>query len=112
MREYKAIVGETDGNIIAAIITTHTPRNQLNAPRFVHGPSSIPSIRPTVHHQPIPARPSSKPMSASRVLAAAKATAPPPRPRPPARDSSAEALNRSGSPGELGRRQARLALVL
>ena len=33
MREYKATVGATDGNIIAAIITTQTPRNQLTPPR-------------------------------------------------------------------------------
>ena len=44
MREYKATVGATDGNIIAAIITTQTPRNQLTAPRPVQGPLSIPRI--------------------------------------------------------------------
>src|SRR3954452_21332340 len=52
IREYSATVGETDGNIIAAIITTQTPRNQPNAPRPVHGPLSIPRISPTVHHHP------------------------------------------------------------
>src|SRR6476660_6100340 len=52
MREYSATVGATDGNIIAAIITTQTPRNQPNAPREVQGPSSMPCIWPAVHHQP------------------------------------------------------------
>ena len=42
MREYSATVGATDGNIIAAIITTQTPRNQPSVPRPVHGPSSMP----------------------------------------------------------------------
>ena len=32
MRAYSETVGATDGNIIAAIITTHTPRNQPSAP--------------------------------------------------------------------------------
>ena len=45
MREYSATVGATDGNIIAAIITTHTPRNQPSVPSAVHGPSSMPRIR-------------------------------------------------------------------
>ena len=52
IREYSATVGATDGNIIAAIITTQTPRNQPNVPRPVQGPSSMPRICPTVHHQP------------------------------------------------------------
>ena len=81
MREYKATVGETDGNIIAAIITTQTPRNQPSVPRPVHGPLSIPRIRSTVHHQPIPARVKRKATSPSRVRAAAKAGPGPPRPR-------------------------------
>ena len=38
MREYSATVGETDGNIIAAIITSQTPRNQPSVPRSVPGP--------------------------------------------------------------------------
>ena len=45
IRAYSATVGATDGNIIAAIITTQTPRNQPNAPSEVHGPSSVPAIR-------------------------------------------------------------------
>src|SRR3954463_16227982 len=45
MRAYSANVGATDGNIIEAIITTHTPRNQPSAPSAVPGPSSIPAIR-------------------------------------------------------------------
>ncbi len=52
MREYRATVGATDGNIIAAIITTQTARNQPSVPRPVHGPSSMPRIWSTVHHQP------------------------------------------------------------
>ena len=52
IRAYSATVGATDGNIIAAIITTQTPRNQPNVPRLLHGPSSMPRICPTVHHQP------------------------------------------------------------
>src|SRR5581483_10169547 len=60
MREYSATVGATDGNIIAAIITTQTPRNQPSVPRLVHGPLSIPRIRSAVHHQPAPARTKSR----------------------------------------------------
>ena len=67
MREYRATVGATDGNIIAAIITTQTPRNQPNAPTEVHGPSSIPRICPTIHHQPSAARANSA--STSRRVA-------------------------------------------
>ena len=52
IRAYSATVGATDGNIIAAIITTQTPRNQPNVPRAVHGPSSMPRIWSMVHHQP------------------------------------------------------------
>ena len=44
MREYRATVGATDGNIMAAIITTHTARNQLAVPSPVQGPLSIPRI--------------------------------------------------------------------
>src|SRR3954453_8733163 len=92
MRAYNATVGDTDGNIIAAIITTHTPRNQPALPRFVHGPLSIPRIWSTVHHQPTAARPKSKPIRPSRCRAAR--------------------INRSGSPGEFRRREPRLPLVL
>ena len=52
MREYSATVGASDGNIIAAIITTHTPRNQPSVPSAVHGPSSMPRIRSAVDHHP------------------------------------------------------------
>ena len=55
MRAYSATVGASDGNIIAAIITTQTPRNQPSVPSAVQGPSSMPCIRSTVHHQPIAA---------------------------------------------------------
>ena len=52
IRAYSATVGATDGNIIAAIITTQTPRNQPKVPRAVQGPSSMPRIWSAVHHQP------------------------------------------------------------
>src|SRR5438093_2714028 len=108
MREYKATVGETDGNIIAAIITTHTPRNQPNVPRSVHGPLSMPRMRSTIHHHPIAARTKSKATSPTRVRAAAKAGARPPR---PGTRSCAEAIKRSGSPRELGGRETALSLI-
>ena len=38
MREYSATVGATDGNIIAAIITTQVARNQPNVPSAGPGP--------------------------------------------------------------------------
>jgi hypothetical protein len=69
--EYSATVGETDGNIIAAIITTHTPRNQANVPSAVHGPPSMSCICPAVHHQPIAASTNSSATSTIRVRAAA-----------------------------------------
>ena len=71
MREYSATVGATDGNIIAAIITTQTPRNQPGAPRSVQGPSSMPCIWSSVHHQLTPARARSRAMSPSRTRVAA-----------------------------------------
>ena len=45
-------MGATDGNIIAAIITTHTPRNHAAVPSEVQGPPSIPFISCAVHHHP------------------------------------------------------------
>src|SRR6185295_1036919 len=80
MREYSATVGDTDGNIMAAIITIQTPRNQPPAPRFVHGPLSIPRIWSTVHHHPIAASVKRTAMRPRRVLAAANAGAMPSRP--------------------------------
>src|SRR3954451_1996731 len=109
MREYRATVGATDGNIIAAIITIHTPTNQPRVPRPDQGPSSIPSICPTVHHQPMAASAMSRAMRPSRARAAAKAGASPPAPG--ARSCAAVATS-SGGPGELGRREPGLALVL
>src|SRR5262245_46480812 len=44
VREYSATVGATDGNIMAVIITTQTPRNQPSVPKAVHGPASMPLI--------------------------------------------------------------------
>src|SRR5215217_80587 len=85
MREYSATAGATDGNIIAAIITTHAPTNQPNVPRPVQGPSSMPSIRSIVAHQPMPARANSSATSASRDRAGAT-------PARPLTGSGAEAI--------------------
>src|ERR687893_1958854 len=109
MREYSATVGATDGNIIAAIITTQPPRNQPSAPRPVHGPSSMPCIWRAVHHQPTPARANSAATSPSRTRTAVNAGA---RPPAPLGRSCAGALIASGGPGELGGGQPGLALVL
>src|SRR5438270_705306 len=114
IRAYRATVGATEGNIIAAIITTHTARNQPNVPRPAHGPWSIPRIRPHVHHQPSAAMAKSSATSPSRARAAARAGA-----RPPARSarsvrtrSGAGAITfGSGCPGELGGGDARPSLV-
>jgi hypothetical protein len=78
MREYSATVGETEGNIIAAIITTQTPRNQPNEPRPVQGPLSIPRIWSPVHHHPSAARPNSSVTRPSRARTADIAGASPP----------------------------------
>src|SRR5436309_13656282 len=102
MRENSATVGETDGSIIAAIITTHTARNQPSAPRSVPGPSSIPRIRSTVDHHASAARPKSRATSPIRARAAASAG-----PRP-----DAEAVTWSGRPGELRGREPALPFVL
>ena len=37
-------IGAIEGNIIAAIITTQTPRKNPSDPRSVPGPASIPAI--------------------------------------------------------------------
>src|ERR687889_2682709 len=108
MRAYRATVGATDGNIIAAIITTQTPRNQPSAPRLLHGPSSMPRIRSALHHHPAAARANRTRTSPSRTRTAAKAG-----PRSPARARPcAGARSASGCPGELGGRDTGLALVL
>src|SRR3954464_6100043 len=109
MRDYSATVGATDGNIIAAIITTQNPRNQPSVPRLVHDPWSMPRIWRTVHHQPTAARANSAVTSPSRTRTAAKAGA---RPSPPVRRSCAGALIGSGGPGELGGGEPGPALVL
>jgi hypothetical protein len=75
IREYSAMVGATDGNIIAAIITIQTPRNHPSVPRPVHGPASMPRICPAVHHQPMPASRKRTATSPRRTRAAAKAAA-------------------------------------
>src|SRR5881396_1889732 len=77
MRAYRATVGDTDGNIIAAIITTQTPTNQPSVPRSVPGPPSIPRMRPAVDHQATAASANSNPTSAHRARAAPNAGARP-----------------------------------
>src|SRR4051812_33114069 len=109
MREYKATVGATDGNIIAAIITTHTDRNQPKLPRPVQGPLSILRIWSAVHHQPTAATPTSRATRPIRPLTAANAGA---SPVPRGTVSSAVTVIRSGGPRELGLRKTRLPLVL
>src|SRR5262245_51100429 len=109
MREKSATVGATDGNIIAAIITTHTPRNQPNVPRPVQGPLSMPCICAAVDHQAIPASAKSKATSPSRERAAANAGA---RPSPRGTRSCAATITGSGCPGEVGLGEPGLALVL
>src|SRR5215210_7544724 len=113
MRAYSATVGATDGNIIAAIITIQTPRNQPSAPSCVPGPSSIPAMRSAVDHHATAASASRRAISPSRARAAANAGA---RPRPPARPASAArgepAALTSRRPGEVRRRERGLALVL
>src|SRR3954447_13840754 len=108
MREYRATVGATDGNIIAAIITTQTPRNQPSAPSPLHGPSSMPLICRAVHHQPTAARAKRTATSPRRTRTAANAGA---RPPPPAGGACAGALTGSRGPGELRGGQPRLPLV-
>src|SRR4051794_38595540 len=105
MREYRAIVGATDGNII----TSQTPRNQPSPPSPAHGPWSMPRIWRAVHHQPTPAGANSAATSPSRTRTAANAGA---RPPAPLGRSGAGALIGSGGPGELGGGQTGLALVL
>src|SRR6476661_5386747 len=108
IREYRATVGATDGNIMAAIMTTHTVRNQPAVPSPVQGPLSIPRIWFAVHHQPTPAMTNSSATSPSRARAAANAG---PRPAPETR-SGAETIMPSGCPGELGGREPGPSLVL
>src|SRR4051794_35435650 len=107
MLAYSATVGATDGNIIAAIITTQTPRNQPSVPRPVHGPASMPCICCAVHHQPRPARMKRTATSPRRVRTAANAGV---RPAPPGGRTRAGALIGSGGPGELGGGETGLAL--
>src|SRR4051812_42587670 len=105
IRAYRATVGETDGNIIAAIITTQTPRNQTKNPRAVQGPLSIPRISPAVHHQP-------KAANANRTATIprwARVAAYAGRRLQPVTDSAS--VMTSSGPGEVRLRQAGLSLV-
>src|SRR3954451_17171775 len=108
MRAYRATVGETDGNIIAAIITTQTPRNQPSAPSAVPGPSSIPLIRSAVDHQATAPRANRRATSPSRARTAPNAAARPSRSF--TADATPTALI-SGGPGEARLRERRFALV-
>src|SRR4051812_48643816 len=109
MREYSATVGATDGSIIAAIITTHTPTNQPSVPSPVQDPSSMPLICSLVHHQLRMASTSNRPMSPRRARAVASRGA---RPAVAEARCGVAAIIASGGPGELGRREPRLPLVL
>src|SRR5689334_3104239 len=109
MREWSATVGATDGSIIAAIITTHAPMNHPNAPSAVQGPSSMPCIRATVDHQPMPASARSSATSPSRARTAAAAGA---RPASPGtRSGDAASITGSRRPREAGLGKPGLGLV-
>src|SRR4051812_9316889 len=107
MRAYSATVGATDGNIIAAIITTQTPRNQPSAPSAVPGPASIPLMRWAVDHHATTASAKSSAIRPRRARVAASAGA---RPRW-SRWSRAKVLT-SRRPREARVRERRPALVL
>src|SRR6201989_672414 len=112
MRAYNATVGATDGNIIAAIITTQVARNQPSVPSPVHGPSSMPRIRSIVHHQPRPAITKRLAPRPIRARAAVRAGASPAVAVPRSCAYGAEDITRSGGPRELCRREPCLAFVL
>src|SRR3954451_13596972 len=97
MRAYSATVGATDGNIIAAIITTHTPRNQPSAPSAVPGPSSMPAIRSAVDHHATAASANSSATSPRRARAAADGG----RGRTPGRARAGRRLRRARSPRDV-----------
>src|SRR4051794_18118 len=109
MRAYSATVGATEGNIIAAIITTQTPTNQPRSPRSVPGPASMPAMRSAVDHQPTPPSARSTATSPSRARTATNAGLSPSR---SAREATAGSALTSRGPGELRIRQTRLAFVL
>src|SRR6478735_294133 len=103
IREYNATVGATDGNIIAAIMTTQTPRNQPNVPRPLHGPLSMPRISPTVHHHPAAASAKrTRTSPSSRRLAASAG-------RKPESAADRTPVIPSGGPREVRLRQAGLS---
>src|SRR3954451_9141331 len=109
MREYRATVGATDGSIIAAIITTHTPTNQPSVPSPVQDPSSMPLICSLVHHQLSTASASNRAMRPRRARTDASRGA---RAAVAGARSGVAAIIPSGGPGELGCREPRLPLVL
>src|SRR3954469_19944552 len=93
MRAYSATVGAADGSIIAAIITTHTPRNQPSAPSAVPGPASMPAIRSAVDHH----------ATAASAAPPARPAPPPPPPRAPAAEHpGGGARGAGGGPANAG----------
>ena len=60
-------IGAMDGNIIAAIITTHTPMKNPSVPGSVPGPASMPLIWSLVTAQAIAARATSRPIRPSWI---------------------------------------------
>src|SRR3954449_981674 len=90
-------------------MTTQMPRNQPNVPRPVQGPSSMPRICPTVHHQAPPARMRRTTTRPKRARLAANAGR-----RPPPADEAADRISvmPSGGPREVRLRQSGLPLVL
>src|SRR5919199_1627184 len=67
IRAYIRTIGTIEGNIIAAIITTHAVTQNPSVPGSVPGPMSIPAIRSSVTSQPIAARIRSVPIRPSLI---------------------------------------------
>ena len=65
MRTCITTIGAIEGNIIAAIITTQTPRKNPTVPGSVPGPASMPLIWSLVSAQAIAARATSRPIRPS-----------------------------------------------
>ena len=60
-------IGAIEGNIIAAIITTHTPMKNPSVPGSVPGPASMPLMRLSVSAQATAARMTSRATSPSWI---------------------------------------------
>ena len=89
-RSYMSTVGATEGNIIAAIITTQTVMKKPRPPRLIPGTDSMPPIRSWVTSQATTASASSTPSRASWVRSS--------------RDAAARALHRAASKARPPRR--------